>query len=400
VLRLGTALADPAAAMSNLHIPGLHIPNLPVPNLRELASVQSAAAPGQASTTAFAGLLAAVDAVALEPQPLALPPIAAPAPGSLAPVIAAPPGPGVVAVSAKAFPKTSSRSEPVKPPHGDRAAPPLWDATPLAIAGPAQPTAPDDVAGAIGKPIGAAHKPVVHGAAPASPVATPLLAAKADAPVVPAGVSLPGPAVGPSVSPATIQAAEVTAAPSVDTAVVPALVLPATAPVSNAGPAVTAAPSGPAPARQVAPVIIQLAQGPDGGTVTLRLDPAGLGQVQVRVERSAEGVVAVHVAVERPETLRLLVADQPQLHRALDSSGLPQEGRILTLSLASPTPAASAVQHAPAAGSEGGGGAGLGGGNGGGNGGNWRQDRMAHAEASPEFTASTGWLRAGVDITA
>ncbi len=42
--------------------------------------------------------------------------------------------------------------------------------------------------------------------------------------------------------------------------------------------------------------------------------------------------------VDRPETLKLMLADQPQLHRALDAAGLPQDGRNVTLSLATPNP--------------------------------------------------------------
>jgi hypothetical protein len=49
----------------------------------------------------------------------------------------------------------------------------------------------------------------------------------------------------------------------------------------------------------------------------------------------------VQVVVERPETLKLLQADQPQLNHVLDQAGLPQEGRSLSLSLALPDPGGS-----------------------------------------------------------
>ena len=41
------------------------------------------------------------------------------------------------------------------------------------------------------------------------------------------------------------------------------------------------------------------------------------------------------LAVERPETLLLLLHDRPQLDRALDAAGIPPEGRTVQFSLAS-----------------------------------------------------------------
>ncbi len=142
--------------------------------------------------------------------------------------------------------------------------------------------------------------------------------------------------------------------------------------------------------------MVQLAHAATGSTVTLRLDPSELGHVQIRVERLPDGTAAVHVAAERPDTLRLLAADQPQLHRALDSAGVPQEGRSLSLTLATPGDGGGfGTGGAGDGGGANGGGAASGGGNGG-----WRQNRTPFPAGESVDPLSTGWLRAGVDITA
>ena len=153
-------------------------------------------------------------------------------------------------------------------------------------------------------------------------------------------------------------------------------------------------------ARQVAPALVELAQGPSGSTVTLRLDPAGLGHVQIRIERDDAGSATVQITAEHPETLRLLMTDQPQLHRALDNAGLPPEGRTLGFSLDVPP------QATPAA-PPGGAGPGFSGPNDGGargQGGGYRQGRQGARHAGPDddpaFILPSAWLRAGVDITA
>ena len=157
-------------------------------------------------------------------------------------------------------------------------------------------------------------------------------------------------------------------------------------------------------ARQLSPAFVELAEGRSGHSVTLRLDPAGLGHVQVRIERDAAGAATVQVTAERPETLRLLVADQPQLHRALDSAGVSPEGRTLGFSLdTSPNGMSTAiVPEGGAATTAAFGGSGDDGSRG--NGGHHRQGRAgtryAGHDEDPVFIASSGWLRAGVDITA
>ncbi len=68
-------------------------------------------------------------------------------------------------------------------------------------------------------------------------------------------------------------------------------------------------------------------------SVTLRLDPLELGQVQVRIERPADGPAQVQVRAERPETLALLQRDAPELGRALQQAGIAQDQCRLSFSL-------------------------------------------------------------------
>ena len=54
----------------------------------------------------------------------------------------------------------------------------------------------------------------------------------------------------------------------------------------------------------------------------IRLDPAELGRIDVRIEVDRHGNVTSHLTVEKPETLVMLRNDAPQLQRALDDAGL------------------------------------------------------------------------------
>ena len=126
--------------------------------------------------------------------------------------------------------------------------------------------------------------------------------------------------------------------------------------------------------------------------ITIRLDPTELGHVKVRIERSADGPAKVELAVERTDTLLLLLRDQPQLHRALDLAGVPQDGRTLHFSLAPPE------RSGPDSGTMSAGGGGADGGSARQHhsqpGGGGAQDSPAHPRRRP------AWRRAGVDITA
>ncbi len=156
-----------------------------------------------------------------------------------------------------------------------------------------------------------------------------------------------------------------------------------------------------APAQQVSAALVSLAHAPDGGQrMTLRLEPAELGQVQIRIDRPADAPAQVEITVQRPETLTLLLRDQPQLQRALDQAGVPADGRSLTLHVAAPESAASSgsTNSGAAAGAD------LG--QSGGNGAGTRSEAQGRSgdAADPDQDDTSiplpRWLRAGLDITA
>jgi flagellar hook-length control protein FliK len=90
--------------------------------------------------------------------------------------------------------------------------------------------------------------------------------------------------------------------------------------------------------------------------LSLRLDPVELGSLDISVHTRADGSQAVHIAVERTDTLGLLQRDQGQLHAALERAGIQSQGPKLELqlTLAEQRPAAAATggndaaqQHSP-----------------------------------------------------
>ncbi len=72
--------------------------------------------------------------------------------------------------------------------------------------------------------------------------------------------------------------------------------------------------------------------------LTLRLHPAELGQLDIRLSAGAAGPV-ITITTDRRETLALLQADVSHLHAAMDRAGLGTEGRVLHLTLDSAPPA-------------------------------------------------------------
>jgi flagellar hook-length control protein FliK len=54
----------------------------------------------------------------------------------------------------------------------------------------------------------------------------------------------------------------------------------------------------------------------------VRLDPADLGRIDVRINVDRNGQVTSHLTVEKPETLAMLQQDAPQLRQSLDDAGL------------------------------------------------------------------------------
>lgn len=118
----------------------------------------------------------------------------------------------------------------------------------------------------------------------------------------------------------------------------------------------TPAPTAPQPANvpvtaQLAPALVSVAlsRTDAGSDITIRLDPLELGQVQLRMTRAGDaGPAQIEVAVERPETLRLLERDRSGLEQALDRAGVPAEGRVIHLVLARPASDPVAAPAAPA----------------------------------------------------
>jgi flagellar hook-length control protein FliK len=83
---------------------------------------------------------------------------------------------------------------------------------------------------------------------------------------------------------------------------------------------VTAAGNAPVPLSGVA---LEIAASARSGKsrFEIRLDPADLGRIDVRIDVDRNGQVTSHLTVEKPETLSMLRQDAPQLQRALDDAG-------------------------------------------------------------------------------
>ncbi len=65
----------------------------------------------------------------------------------------------------------------------------------------------------------------------------------------------------------------------------------------------------------------------------IRLDPAELGRIDVRIDLDRHGQIVSHLTVEKPETLAMLRQDAPQLQRALDNAGFKTGDNGLQFSL-------------------------------------------------------------------
>ena len=181
--------------------------------------------------------------------------------------------------------------------------------------------------------------PAPDAAAPASLVPDRKTAAHA---VEIATAPVPGPPQADT--PQNLTAAPVALAP---TPSVPEASATAPGPSSNAA----------TPAAQIAPTLLTLATTRDGTReMTVRLHPADLGMVQIRIETGPSGVARVEITAEKADTLQALLRDEPHLHRALDAAGIPSANRSVTFHIAPPVP----VQ--PAQASSGSGASGQGGG--------------------------------------
>ncbi len=96
-----------------------------------------------------------------------------------------------------------------------------------------------------------------------------------------------------------------------------------TAPTTKAAPATpTKQPEKPqAPAEQIA-VKIRQAVGEGLDKINIKLHPADLGRIEVKLDVAKDGTVSATVLAEKPETLDLLQKDQRGLQQALTDSGL------------------------------------------------------------------------------
>ena len=110
-------------------------------------------------------------------------------------------------------------------------------------------------------------------------------------------------------------------------------------------PAQAAAPSGAAPQLSVTAsttaavplngLALQIAVTAQSGRsrFEIRLDPAELGRIDVRIDLDRHGQITSHLTVEKPETLAMLRQDAPQLQRALDNAGFKTGDNGLQFSL-------------------------------------------------------------------
>jgi len=106
--------------------------------------------------------------------------------------------------------------------------------------------------------------------------------------------------------------------------------------------AATAAPAGPltvtAASHAAVPLsglALEIAVSAKSGksSFEIRLDPADLGRIDVRIDVDRNGQVTSHLTVEKPETLSMLRQDAPQLQRQLDDAGFKTGDNGLQFSL-------------------------------------------------------------------
>jgi flagellar hook-length control protein FliK len=112
-----------------------------------------------------------------------------------------------------------------------------------------------------------------------------------------------------------------------------ALAPPPTVPTASSV-AAAPRPQPASPAEQVAPALLTLAKTGGGQQIMIRLQPADLGMVQIRIAQAAAGTTQINITAENPATLLALQRDQPQLHHTLDAAGIPAAGRTVTFHVA------------------------------------------------------------------
>lgn len=93
---------------------------------------------------------------------------------------------------------------------------------------------------------------------------------------------------------------------------------------AQAQPSFTVTPTTPTAAVPLSGLAMEIAASVNSGKsrFEIRLDPAELGRIDVRIDVDRNGHVTSHLTVEKPETLSMLRQDAPQLQRALNDAGL------------------------------------------------------------------------------
>jgi len=101
---------------------------------------------------------------------------------------------------------------------------------------------------------------------------------------------------------------------------------------AGARPSSAPTPERPVPLNEVA-VNIQRAAARGDDRIRIRLHPAELGQIDVRLKVGADGTVRAVIQVERPETLDFMQRDARGLERALQEAGLKTDSGSLSFNM-------------------------------------------------------------------
>jgi hypothetical protein len=412
------------------------------------------ATPAGLPTTAAPGPAAAAPAVAASPMatPAGLPTTAAPGPAVAAPAVAAPPmatpaGLPTTAVPAPPLTALELNVLPPTPPVLAFASPELTGVADPAVAGPDRDRlvatlsvagGRDDMPALAAADLGGSSQRAKAVLAPRSLTTNPAPTSAHRVPPVPLQPPASFQSTGPDVARAMVGATDrkngqraadeaddtdprvMSGESKMEQTAAPLELFSMPSPTDT----VTTAPAHPTstatPAAQITPALVTLARTADGSQqMTVRLHPAELGMVQIRIERAASGVTQIDITSDEPETLRALQRDQPALHRTLDDAGIPAAGRTVNFHTVQPAaPSASSGSSGsgqgsgphPPAGRTNHGGTDTGGSAGGGRGGyptrethRWPGARVP--AASPDVTGATApadprTYRIGLDITA
>lgn len=157
------------------------------------------------------------------------------------------------------------------------------------------------------------------------------------APSIPANTSaLPAGLADASAGVSAPQAAATSTGTPAFTSLVPVGGVTQTANATGAGAAASgnasASAAAPPPSDQVAVEIRKgIAAGKD--SITIKLNPAELGKIDVKMEINDDGTLRATIAVEKSETLDLLQRDSRGLERALQNAGLQADSGSLNFSL-------------------------------------------------------------------